>query len=287
MMTMGLANSKRLLRMLAPLGLLGLLNACAKQEQATAWVKPTTSSLGCEDYQTHAIDQGVLYNNVWNKQADTTGQGIQCLESRESDGVTEFGWSWHWPKTQRAVFGYPQIKLGTSPWAPLPAGDARFPVQISQLNKLRLAFAVDTNSDGDFNLATSLWLLREPLTSDKAEPEKIAAEVMLWTYATQGQFSPAGKKLGEFQLENQAWELWADGDWRDVSGANANHWVYIVFKAKQNALVADVNLLALLQQAVAKKLIAADFYVADIELGNEVMGGSGISWVKSFQLELE
>jgi hypothetical protein len=111
-----LAINKRITVRHLLLATLLILAGCDTREPvASAWQKPASVTLGCEDYQQIALASGILYNNVWNKHADTTGTGTQCLESREVDGVMEYGWSWNWPRGKRVIYGYPQIKTGSSP----------------------------------------------------------------------------------------------------------------------------------------------------------------------------
>jgi hypothetical protein len=260
------------------------LTSCGNDPEPTPWVKPESTVLGCEDYQSIAIESGVLYNNVWNKHADKSGSGVQCLESKEVDGIVQYGWSWSWPEGQKVIYAYPQIKIGSSPWAPKPNFDDRFPAKISSMQTLKIAFDVETTTNGIHNLAASMWLTKEPIQGGEPDPSVIVAEVMVWTYSTKGHFNPAGKKFAEIQLGGAAWEVWVDRNWKDVSGVNENRWTYITYRSTQHSLSANIDLLKLLEYAVEQQLITADLYVADLELGNEIMSGSGVTWVKSFDV---
>lgn len=262
-----------------------ILAACDTNDPAaSAWQKPASVTLGCEDYQQITLAQGILYNNVWNKHADTTGTGTQCLESREIDGAMEYGWSWDWPRGKRVIYGYPQIKTGTSPWAPNPDFDPRFPAKIASLKEMTLTFATETSTDGIHNLAASMWLTTEPMIATEPDASVIATEIMIWTYATKGHFNPAGKKVAEISLDEHTWEVWADKNWTDASGINDNTWTYLTFRAKEHSLSAHIDLLKLLDYAADKQFISRDLYIADLELGNEIMSGSGVTWVKEFSL---
>ncbi len=267
--------------------LLTLMACNGGQSKAPGWVKPPSTVLGCDDYRSITIENAVLYNNVWNKHADQSGTGTQCLETREINGTRQYGWSWSWPAGKRTVYGYPQIKAGSSPWAPEPSADARFPAQISQLNTLRLSYDLEIMTNATHNVATTMWLIKEPLQRDKPNPSFIAAEVMVWTYSTKGHFDPAGKRVTNIQFGGGTWEVWVDKNWRDVSGLNENRWAYITFRSTQQLMSAQIDLLHLLKYAAEQNLITTDLYVADIELGNEVMSGAGLTWVKSFNVTLE
>lgn len=261
------------------------LASCRSESAApSTWVKPESTVLGCDDYQSIEVKPGVLYNNVWNKHADDSGAGVQCLESRTVDGSVQYGWSWSWPEGKRVIYAYPQIKRGSSPWAPKPNSDARFPARISSLEALELVFDTETVTNGIHNLAASMWLTQEPINSDAPNPSAIAAEVMVWTYSTRGHFNPAGKKAAEIMVDSAKWEVWVDRNWRDVSGVNDNRWTYITYRSMENSLSANIDLMKLLQYAVEQQLLSEDLYVSNLELGNEIMSGSGITWVKSFSV---
>jgi hypothetical protein len=107
---------------------------------------------------------------------------------------------------------------------------------------------------------------------------------MIWTYSTRGHFNPAGKKTAEIRVDGAAWEVWVDRNWKDVSGMNENRWTYITYRSPKSSLSAKIDLMKLLGYAVEQQLITADLYVSNVELGNEIMSGSGITWVESFSV---
>ena len=104
-------------------------------ETSNKWTKPGSITLTCRDYATVITEHGVLTNNVWNKQAAGNKKWSQCIEKKTEGDSTIYGWSWSWPKGKRAIYGYPQIKVGASPWAPEPKFDDRFPMALAQLEK--------------------------------------------------------------------------------------------------------------------------------------------------------
>lgn len=275
------------MRSLWVVALLGLV-AC-KSELATPLPQhpPESVSLGCDDYQSIETEVGVLYNNVWNKQADDTGNATQCLTSRTVEGTLQYGWSWSWPKGKRVIYAYPQIKRGPSPWAPRPRGDNRLPARIAAIQTLELEFDTETASSGIYNLAASMWITTEPVTGDNPRPSAIAAEMMIWTYASKGHFNPAGKKVTEVQLDGTLWEVWVDRSWGDASGVNDNQWTYITYRSTTNSQSANLDLTKMLDYAVQQQWISAEQYISNVELGNEIMSGSGVTWVKSFNLTIQ
>ncbi len=275
-------------KLILAVALLCCFSSCnQKGAETTEWIKPDSTELGCTDYLSVVVEDGVLTNNVWNKNAANNAQWRQCLESKEIDGAVQYGWSWSWPTGKRVIYAYPQIKRGVSPWAPEPKFDDRFPFQIESLEKMRVSYDVEILTNGQHNLATSLWLTHRRHTGTKPDPENIAAEIMIWTYATDKHFNPGGKRVAVLTLGDSDWEVWLDQDWEDKSGENDNQWVYLTFKAKQQSLSTEFDVIEMLNYAAAKKWISRNWFVSDIELGNEIMGGQGITWVNNFEIQFK
>ena len=261
------------------------ITSCQKETvESIKWIKPDSFTISCEDYFSQQTNLGILNNNVWNKQAAKENARSQCIEKREVNGITQYGWSWTWPANRRVIYSYPQIKIGASPWAPEPKFDNRFPLEILSLKTLNISYNVETITNGEHNLATTMWLTNKPYSGNKPDPSVIAAEFMIWTYTTKNHFNPAGEKYSEIKIGNTLWEVWFNKNWSDTSGVNDNKWAYLTFKSDQSFLKADFNALKMLEYAIQEKLIDADLFIADVELGNEVMSGSGMTWIKEFNV---
>ena len=257
------------------------LSACSAEPE---WQKPATQTIHCGDYYSEKTPTGTLYNNVWNKNAAKQFAWSQCLEKDPASGQT--GWSWRWPEKGGDIFGYPQIKLGTSPWAPSPGDYPDFPLDNSTLRSLVVEHELEIQGSTEHNVATSLWLTNTSDLGAQANPAAIVAELMIWSYATPHHMTPAGTHRGDFNDGNQDWEVWFDKNWSDVSGANKNKWIYITFRAKHKSLKSKFDVVKLTQYAIAKQILPPKFYFADIELGTEIMSGSGLAWVKQFNVAI-
>lgn len=261
------------------------LGACKNENtHAIAWEKPETQTISCDDYFSEIVPNGVLYNNVWNKGAAKSFSWSQCLEKDISAGL--FGWSWVWPTKSNVIFAYPQIKLGVSPWAPQPTLNSKFPLDITNVRSLVVEHELDVQGNSEHNVATSLWLTYTNNIGEKPNPDAIIAELMIWSYATPNHMGPAGVHKGDFEAGNQIWEVWVEKDWSDASGANKNRWVYITFRAKDKKLKAMFDVIDFINYAVKQKILPRRFYIADVELGTEIMSGSGLAWVKKFRVSV-
>ncbi|CAH9051165.1 hypothetical protein PSECIP111854_00691 [Pseudoalteromonas sp. CIP111854] len=132
-----------------------------------------------------------------------------------------------------------------------------------------------------------MWLITEEYNGSEPKKSVIAAETMFWTYSTTGHFNPAGQKFGEIMINDTTWEVWHQKDWDDKSGVNDNKWVNVSFRAKKLMMSANIPALNLLKYAINERLISQNLFIADVELGNEIMSGAGIAWVKEFSVLYE
>lgn len=267
------------------MSLMAVLTIGSCSAPTSEWIKPPSVTLGCENYQSVKLDNAVLYNNVWNKDAAKNYDWKQCLEQKPDAGLPTYGWSWDWPNEGRDIFGYPQIKVGSSPWDPLPRIDARFPVKVDRLQNLFVSHDLDISSDGEFNVATTMWLTNSPNIGDTPNKSIITAEIMIWTYATAKHMNPAGEKIGLIEQDERTWSVWVSRDWRDTSGQNENKWINVTFKAERSQLSSRYDVIALLNDDLLSGLGLEQSYIADIELGTEIMRGQGLVWVNSFDVE--
>lgn len=269
---------------LISLAFISCLFLFACQNESTneiTWKKPETQTINCEDYFSESTPDGILYNNVWNKNAAKNFPWNQCLEKSLSTGL--LGWSWVWPTKSNVIFSYPQIKLGISPWAPLPKLNSEFPLESTSVRSLVVEHELEIQGNSEHNVATSLWLTNTKEIGENPNPSVIIAELMIWSYATPAHMNPAGTHEGNFEAENQTWEVWVEKNWGDASGVNSNKWVYITFRAKNENLKAKFDVIKFTNYAVANNILPRKFYISDIELGTEIMSGSGLVWVKQFK----
>ena len=262
-----------------------ILTACTPP--ASTWIKPETQTLACQRYSVVELEGHALFNNVWNLDAAKDFPWKQCLEQKLDTTEPVYGWSWHWPAKGRDIFAYPQVKVGTSPWTPNTKKDPRFPVLIKDINSLQVSHELEATVQGEFNVATSMWLTNTSEIGDKQNSGIIVAELMIWTYATENHMTPAGKKVGYVEEGGNKWSVWLHEDWADVSGQHENKWVYLTFKAEHSNLRASFDVRHLLKTPLIAHLNMQDMYIADIEVGTEIMSGDGLVWVKDFNVRLD
>lgn len=270
---------------LATLGLaIPLLSACSPQTQEE-WIVPATERLTCDAWAEVPHRGVIFFNNVWNVQAAGDFPWTQCIVRDPADSE-RLGFYWQWPTSSNEIFAQPQAKIGMSPWAPVPRSDNRFPVAIESIKGMKVATQVAVDGQSEFNIVTTLWLTDSPSILKEAEPNSIVAEVMIWTYATGGHLSPAGTNIGSVVHEGAEWDIWLDTNWHDVSGVNDNRWIYVAFVAQDSDLSAHFDPVALLRSQPLEALNLDNAYIADVELGAEVMKGEGLLWIEQFEVAI-
>src|SRR6478609_1881639 len=221
-------------------------------------------------------------NNQWGS-SKAKNKGEQCLLTRQFGGHTEHGWTWNWPGFDPSVFAYPEIEFGWKPWSGGKSTDSRFPMRVRDVPRLWLDYEVETVAEGSYDLAPEVWLMNGPGPFAAADPKSITTEVMFWMDYAEGA-RPAGEVIEKPTLDGIEYELWkADSIGVD---ANGKGWRLLSFKSPTILRKGRIDIHALLQHLVASKLVNPDDYLGSVEFGNEVMGGSGTTWVKRFEVEV-
>jgi hypothetical protein len=220
-------------------------------------------------------------NNQWGSGKEH-GAFQQCLLERSVGGRSERGWTWNWPGSDSSVFAYPEIIFGWKPWTGGQSSDARFPMKLSNMRHLSIQYEVETDALGSYNLAPEVWIVSGRSSAGAPNPRLISAEVMFWVEAA-GIARPAGTVVDRPQINGVVYELWQ----KDGAGDNgAGGWRLLSFKTPTTVRGGSVPVDQLLGYLVSKGLLSADHYVATVEFGNEITGGSGTTWVKKFDVEV-
>jgi hypothetical protein len=266
-----------------------LLWCAAVAVQAQPAAGPRIDTLTCEPNASvaHPPSRGTLRNNAWNAQAaGRWSSWKQCLRQRTlADGSVQWGWSWDWPNRDR-LYAYPGITIGPSPWAAGPGTEAGFPRRVADIREMPVSYDLEIESAGKYNLAAEMWLIRAPRVPTPPDPSLIAAELMIWTDVSAGVPPDAKRKLGEVVIDGQAWVVYHAPDWGDGSGGSPHRWSLISYHARPAARAIRYDARKILADAVRRGLIGDDLYVANFELGNEIISGSGSTWLRHFSVEL-
>jgi hypothetical protein len=223
-------------------------------------------------------------NNVWGSNK-ARGKFEQCLLRRDVAGKAQYGWRWSWPGFDKTVFAYPQIIFGWKPWSGGVPTDARFPLRVDAIRTLKLNYAVKTEATGSYNLAPEIWLIGPGgKASANANPSLITAEVMFWMDYKDGA-QPAGKIIANPVLDGLTYELWKADSIGDKG--NGQGWALYSFKSPDIQHRGRISVDAMMRYLVAEQHVNPADQIASVEFGNEIMGGTGTTWVERFDVELE
>lgn len=70
-------------------------------------------------------------------------------------------------------------EIGRSPWDPLPFIDEQFPLNVDTTAALNISYDVETVSNGQHNLAITMWMVNSPSKIVEPAPSSIVAEFMV------------------------------------------------------------------------------------------------------------
>lgn len=275
--------------LLALVGLAGLLAGAACSEQAPARTdlpEAGATVLGCTNDLTVPIGSGVLINNTWNRASAGAGAWRQCLQSRRRDGVVEHGWFWEWP-ARDGLYAYPEILIGRSPWRATPSNDARFPRTIAATRALWVEYDVESRFTGKRNLAAEFWLTRGQAAGAAPDPRAIRNELMIWTEASEGLVTASDKSVGTVEIDGVRWAVHVKPDWGDASGGSGIKWQMISYHALTPASKARYDARKFFEDAIRRGWLEAGDTIEGIELGNELVSGSGSTWVRKFSVDVQ
>ena len=223
-------------------------------------------------------------NNQWGS-GKAQGAFEQCLLTREVNGKQERGWSWNFPGTDSSVFAYPEIIFGWKPWTGGKTTDPHLPTRVGDFKKLTLVYEVESQITGSYNLAPEVWVTNRNVQSGPPSPSSITAEVMFWMDSG-GVAQPGGAHVADVTVKGEPFELWVQNG-ANGSGAAGNQWRLISFKRPTAMLRGSIDIPAFMRVLVEQQLVDPNHYISTVEFGNEVTGGTGITWVKHFEVQTE
>jgi hypothetical protein len=214
-------------------------------------------------------------NNTWGKEALAGWSQCVGIGAGEAGGVLA-RWTWDWLDSGDKVKGYPAIVFGQKPGHPTTT--SLLPRRLSAIGSASVSWNVDYARTGRGNLAFDIWLTSTANPATFAAPP-IAHEIMIWLDAYGG-MTPGGHLLESVTLDGLAYDLYVDENSR-------RGWRYVVFRsvAPQTG-TGRIDLLAFTNFLVMRKLIAGDEFVASIELGNEVVSGTGDTRVSAYSVSI-
>jgi len=215
-------------------------------------------------------------NNVWN--AGTLAYGsdytiTSLVNTADLTSGTTFYWSF--PVVTdftQAIRAYPELIFGP---APLAGGEkptdipGTLPVQLSTITDASIDYDVsfDGNTSG-FNVTYDIWLTDKP----NGGPSSITNEVMIWIH--KGDVKPYGDLVGTYSDGNNTANIYHSGTYTAV-----------VFD--QDSTSGTIDLDGLFDVLVGLGIVSRDEYIGSIELGSEVVSGSGSLSIHNLDINIQ
>jgi hypothetical protein len=219
-----------------------------------------------------------LLNNVWNKGA-TTGRYRQKIFVNDDNGKTIFGWAWKW-KDSSGVATYPEIQAGVSPWNGEAAPDSGFPF-LAGSKKLVVDYDIALEASGSYNLAFEFWAV-SALPPSK---DTISHEIMIWIAGER--LGAAGSEVGKTTVQGTTYSVNLSKNHGDASGANQNTWTIISLLAEKPVLHGPLDVGQIIDALLKNGYLGPQHYIANLELGDEVMRGTGTTIVRNYAVKVE
>ena len=251
--------------------------------------EPLPSSFDTADVDTYCRDwaklrnAGLVYeNNVWNQGTIKTEHRAQCLLKRVVDGKVQYGWRWQWPRAGGNVKAYPEVIYGHKPWF-TSSTTANLPRRISAIGELSVAYDIEMRARGRYNLAFDIWVTN----SGRPTPSAITHEIMIWVGERARAWEPyPGYLAKRVTIGDATYDLTIKpyAEWLKEHGAPKV--AYIAFNARTAQLSGRIDVKEFLDYLTDHGHLPVDGYVASVELGNEVMSGTGEVWLKSYRISV-
>ena len=213
-----------------------------------------TVELGAFEYQ----------SNPWNK--GDLRYGLDYAQRLGKSPTAEaLRLHWMWPKEQADISAYPGFILGMKPWSDRST-TPHLPAPIASLTDLAVAIDLDWDAgQSNFNVAFDLWIA----DAIQNGPDVVLNEVMIWV------------KPWDWPISDSSAATYADQNGVANIYHRANHevgsdtWQYTAVIYQTAIRQGRIDLDDVLGQLVDLGYLDPTHYLMDIELGAEVVSGTG------------
>ncbi len=211
---------------------------------------------------TTCAQQATIVGGDYNIQTNEWNSGLQqCITTSGT------AWSVTTANFNMAANGapatYPSIYKGCH-WGNC-TGNSGLPMQVSKLTSATTSWSTTQVNSGAYDVAYDLWFNSAPTTSGQPD----GTEVMIWL-SSRGGVQPFGSQTATASIAGLNWNVWTgqQSAWKIIS--------YVLSPAGTSFV--DLNVLALIQDAVSRGSINSTHYLIDAEAGFEIWhGGQGLS----------
>ncbi|MHA6757578.1 GH12 family glycosyl hydrolase domain-containing protein [Streptacidiphilus sp. PAMC 29251] len=235
-----------------------LVAAAAWVPVATAQSAAAADSSTCAPQGTLPINSGefTLQANEWNSSA------TQCVTATGGTGWSVSTANFNLP-TNGAPATYPSLYKGCH-WGACTTG-SNLPIQVSNLGSATSSWSTVQPASGAYDVAYDLWINSTPTTTGQPD----GTEIMIWLNS-RGGVQPFGSQTGSSTAAGHSWNVWTgqQTSWKIIS--------YVLQGGGTSFSNLDVK--ALINDAVARGSVNASQYLIDAEAGFEIwQGGQGLA----------
>jgi hypothetical protein len=216
-------------------------------------VQAATST--CAQQATIAAGDYTIITNEWNSSLQ------QCITytSGTAWSVTTANFT---TATNGAPATYPTIFKGCH-WGNCTANSG-LPIQASKLSSATTSWSTTQVSSGFYDVAYDIWFNSTPTTSGQPD----GTELMIWLNSYGGVY-PFGSQTATASIAGMNWNIWTgqQSSWKIIS--------YILNPGSTS--FGNLNVLALIQDAISRGSVNSAHYLIDAEAGFEIWrGGQGL-----------
>ena len=224
------------------------------------------TTYNCNGWSQFAIESYLVENNIWGQGSIT--DFIQCIYRTGSGDDIHFGWNWNWPGGSSNVKAYPEVIFGKKPWSS-SSTNAALPIKVQTLDEFYVVYDLDMDAAGSYNLAFEFWVTTDSMSSETG----ITTEVMIWM--DNNLIGPAGNIIGTVTFAGFDYNLYR---------ANWDSWTYFAFLSAEPQYSGVLGVHHFVDHLVSQGMLNPDEYIADFELGNEVVYGTGHTDIQQYEI---
>jgi hypothetical protein len=237
--------------------------------------------MNCDEWALLDLEEYQAQNNTWGK--GTLNGWSQCIGiGNNDDGTLIARWTWDWLNAGGNVKAYPEIVFGQKPGSSSTSGS--IPEQINQITSASVSYNVVSTYTGSGNLAFDIWLTDTDNPTTWGVPP-ITHEIMIWL-DYYGSMSPGGAWKGRESIDGSTYSVYVGENYGDG-------WRYIAFvrtpsqKVPSQQGAGTLELVAFLNYLLENDLVTGEEFLASIEFGNEVAGGTGETLLNHYSVSIQ
>ena len=243
----------------------------------------------CGDFQLVEWPPLRFENNTWGRLGLTDYD--QCILAREGEAGIEFGWRWDWPPDRGQVRGYPEVHYGLKPFFDVPSSAPDMPIRISDIQEMTVRYDVDITAEGIYNLAFDMLL------SPDASFKVVSHEIMVWVDRSEGLYGVGGEGaiFDSASIDGAAYNFHRQDNFDPYNITQPPGEVPDYTNSIQQFLLTDcpcpanrysgtLDMAAFYDWLVDEGHVDPSYYVTVIEFGNEVVEGTGETWLREYEV---